>query len=342
MAEPGRKVLHVVVGHSLPTYFLNAVRSVRLLAPQDDLLVVDNASPEPELISGLRRLAQSDPQIHLLLRQTNDLVGNAKVGGLYQAYAEAFDFAFAGGYDLLHLMQADMQLLWWGESIVSKAIELFRAHPECVNIHTIALSRDKLLNDDLTGVAPGEDMSLAGYGLTDTGLYDLARWRALDMTFLASEREHAAHYREAGLTVLCHPWPSEAQIPWPAVIRRGRTVGVEVQGGRELILMPLEPAAVAAMQQPDRRTWLEDICVPWGWTCLTPMWTTGVESIDYWVLRYRAVRRYGLGRGLPHMERRGAGGAGRLASWRLPHSPSFRDLLLRVPYDELRSRLGRR
>ena len=40
------RVLHVVVGYGLRTYFLNAVRSVLATAPADPLLIIDNASPD--------------------------------------------------------------------------------------------------------------------------------------------------------------------------------------------------------------------------------------------------------------------------------------------------------
>src|SRR6266536_4608964 len=50
------RILHVVVGYRLGRYFLNAVRSVRAAAPGDPLLIVDNASPDPELRGELKRM----------------------------------------------------------------------------------------------------------------------------------------------------------------------------------------------------------------------------------------------------------------------------------------------
>jgi hypothetical protein len=45
-------VLHVVVGHGLPRYFLNTIESVRATAPQDRVLVIDNASPRaPDIVT---------------------------------------------------------------------------------------------------------------------------------------------------------------------------------------------------------------------------------------------------------------------------------------------------
>jgi hypothetical protein len=112
--DTGRKerVLHVVVGHGLRTYFLNAVRSIRASAPNDEILVVDNASPDVELRIELSKIVAEDSRMRLLLRDSNDLT-NGKVGGLYDAYREAFALAIEEGFDYLHLLQSDMQVLWW-------------------------------------------------------------------------------------------------------------------------------------------------------------------------------------------------------------------------------------
>ena len=48
-------VLHVVVGHGLPRYFLNTIESVRATVPRDRVLVIDNASPDASLRSALER-----------------------------------------------------------------------------------------------------------------------------------------------------------------------------------------------------------------------------------------------------------------------------------------------
>src|SRR5665213_3112753 len=63
-----KRVIHIVVGHGLRTYFLNAVRSVRWAAPDDEILVVDNASPDQRLRDDLTRINLDDPKMRLLLR----------------------------------------------------------------------------------------------------------------------------------------------------------------------------------------------------------------------------------------------------------------------------------
>ena len=343
MGNPGRmhgpSVLHVVVGHGLPGYFLNTVRSVRAAAPDDQVLVIDNASPQAGLRAALRRLADEDPQVELILRSSNELQDNRKVGGLYQAYAMAFDYAVAREFDLLHLLQGDFQLMWWDADLVARSCDLFAAHPHCVNILMQFLSRDKKLTDDLAP-ADGGLTKLRKYGLTDTGLYHLGRWRGLTMEFGASEQAHARRYLGEGLEVLCHPWPTDAPIPWPAVIRNGRQRGREVVTGQPFLLKPLQPEEIASVKAGE--AWLEDLCIPWGWICATPMWVSGLDSIDYWVLRYRDAKRNGWRRILPRLELRGVdGGAWRALAGTRRYRPPLSQLLVGAPLREIRRRLRR-
>jgi hypothetical protein len=299
------KVLHVVVGYRLAVYFLNAVRSMRAVSPGDHVLVIDNASPEPELHAELNRMADADELIEVMFRSENDVRSNRKVGSLYSAYEVAFSHAIAKGFDLVHLIQGDYQALWWDAELVAKSMEIFDLHPRCVNIQMQTYSRDLLLTDDLD--TPGADglARLRKYGLTDTGLYHLGRWQAGDMRFGPTEREHASRYLSDGLEVLCHPWPTDAPIPWPAVIRNGEQRGREAVTGKPFLIKPLSSEQIARIKAGTGGTWREDVCIPWGWACATPMWTTDLDSIDYWVMRYRDARKNGIRHLLPRLERRG-------------------------------------
>lgn len=301
-AVPSPKVLHVIVGHGLPTYFVNAVRSVRSCAPHDRLLIVDNASPDRELHEELRWIAGHDGNIDLVLRPENDVRQNRKVGSLYSAYEIAFAYAIDRGFDLLHLIQGDFQVLWWDDDVVEKSNEIFAAHTSCVNILTQCLPRTKALAHELQISEADGLMKLQGYGITDTGLFHLGRWKARSMKFGQSEQSHAQEYLSEGLEVLCHPWPTDAAIPWPAVVRNGLRKGREVTTTRPYLLRPLTSQAKSHVKAAPGPVWLEDVCIPWGWVCVTPMWTTDVNSIDYWVGRYRDARRNGFRSALPRLE----------------------------------------
>jgi hypothetical protein len=319
-------VLHVVVGHGLRTYFLNAVRSVRATAPDDRLLVIDNASPGQALKEELAAIAASDSLVEVVFREENDVGANAKVGSLYAACQLAFDHASRHGFDFVHLMQSDVQLMWWDDEVVARARALYEKHPGCVNIVTGALPRDKLLTDQLGPSAVDGALVLRHYGLTDMGLFHLGRWQEHRLWFGPTERAHSERALRLGLEAVVHPWPTDAQVPWPAAIRNGKQRGREPHASKPFLLKTLSPAEVARIKGSARQPWLEDIALPWGWACLTPYWTTDVDSIDYWVLRFRDARQNGPSRLMPRVELRGLFEPGLLR----PRSFDFRPSLLRL------------
>jgi glycosyltransferase involved in cell wall biosynthesis len=298
------RLLHAIVGHKFPHYFENCVKSVLSLTKNEDVIVTDNASNDPDVIEGLRALGRADTRVRLLLRTTNDLSRNRKVGGLYQAYNEIMEYALDQGYSYVHIMQHDMQLLWWDDSVMRRAQELFTEFPECVNIQMLAYQWLNSFTDTYEYLKP-RLMFLPRYGLTDTGLYDLTKWRARGMRFGDREQDHARKYRNEGLKVFCHPLPTVAPIPWPAVVRNGKIVGREVRPSHEFILRPLSPVEIVRVKESLEPVWSEDVCVPWGWTCLTPYWVSDLRKFNYLIDLQRAIRRGGLRAAWPRWERRG-------------------------------------
>lgn len=298
------RLLHVIVGHKFLSYFENAIYSVLAATVDDDILVVDNASNQSEISQRLKVIADSEPRVRLVLRTTNDLSRNTKVGGLYDAYNEAMAHALDQGYDYVHIMQHDMQMLWWDESVMRRAREIYTEYPECVNISMVSLPRSVRHSEGVDFLKP-KLMLLARYGITDTGLYDMAKWRDRGMRFCDSETEHSSKYRNEGLKVFSHPLPTVMPIPWPGVVRRGKIVGREVERRQQFLLRPLSPSEITRIKESTEPVWSEDICIPWGWTCLTPFWTTDLREIHYLIRIYRSIRLRGLRAAWPRWERGG-------------------------------------
>jgi hypothetical protein len=332
------RVLHVVVGHGLRTYFLNAVRSMRRAAPDDEILVVDNASPDQRLRDELVSIADSDSRMRLMLRDSNSLV-NGKVGGLYDAYRDAFEIALREEFDYVHIIQGDMQVLWWDADVLARAAEIFAADPLCVNIYTCMLPIDRAFDNSLTESTVDKLPRIRDYGLADLGLYDMKRWKQLGVTFDNDEIEHGLRYLSKGFSVICHPWPTDAQIPWPAVVRNGIQQGTEVKLVKSYLLKPMSKNDIEKLKA---RNWtrLEDVCIPWGWTCLTPMWATHVNT-DYLANRRQEAKRVGLVRSIPRWERSGLDDSSLRTFLFSQHRPSLWKLFVDVPARELLTRIKR-
>jgi hypothetical protein len=307
-----------------------------MAAPDDEILVVDNASPDPQLRIDLTKIAEDDPKMRLLFRNSNSLV-NGKVGGLYDGYRDAFEIAIGEKFDYVHIVQGDMQVLWWDSDVLTRAAEIFAADPRCVNIFMCMLSTDKEFDGSLAESKVGTLSRVRDFGLMDLGLYDLDRWKKLDMSFDNDEVEHGTRYLSQGFSVICHPWPTDAPIPWPAVIRKGVQQGTEVRQTKPFLLKPMTSTEVERLKTRNW-TWLEDVCVPWGWTCLSPMWTTDVNA-DYLANRRLEATRCGPFKSIPRFERSGLDSRSWLALFWTQHRPSLWKLFTVVPTREMALRL---
>ena len=335
-------ILHVIVGHGLPVLFLNTVDSFRAVCPESELLVIDNDSPQPDLRRALAARAEADPYMTYVLRDDN-APDNEKVGALYSAYRHAFSVAEEQGFRFVHLLQGDMQVLWWDADARAKLTDLYRRHPNCVNVHTRAFSSDRSLMGDIVWDEAVGATVIPRYGVTDTGMFHLERWRSAGMRFTSSEEETADAALEKGLVTVVSPWPTEVPVPWPAVVRRGRQVGREVRAAKPFLCRPLDAPAVAAVKRATTPVPWETLCTPWGWWCLAPMSETDLSRWYYLNYRRHALQRNGWRDGRPRW----------VTDWldhrwdvlRTPHRPSVAALVLRpLPsfLGEVARRVGRR
>jgi hypothetical protein len=305
--------------------------------PAAPLLVIDNASPQEDLRRRLATIAAADPSMELVLRTENESA-NGKVGGLYHAYRIAFDRAASWGVGFVHLMQADMQLLWWDEDTMKCARSLFNRHPNCANLYTTALSRDHWLGDGIAADPRTGDTVLTRYGLTDTGLFDLERWRRFGLEFENVEEAHGTLALQAGMQVVVFPSPTEVQVPWPCVTRGGRQRGREIRTRKEFLCRPLTAQEVRSLKAATSPVAIEGVCVPWGWYCLSPMWVTDLDNPYYFALRRRDAALNGWRHAFPRWVT--AGLDRRIEVLYASHRPSLVALLSRqiLAYVKLRLR----
>jgi len=306
------------------------------LLPDAPLLVIDNASPQEGLRRRLAAIAADDPNMEVILRTQNESE-NGKVGGLYHAYRIAFDRAVVRAIRFVHLMQADTQLLWWDDDVVTCAGSLLDRHPSCVNVYTMAMSKDHWLADELAVDALTGDTVLTKYGLTDTGLFDLERWRQFGLQFANLEESHGFLALQAGIQVVVSPSPTEVPVPWPCVMRAGRQRGREIRTRKEFLCRPLTPQEVKSVKEATSPVPLEDVCVPWGWICLSPMWATDLDNPHYLALRCRDAALNGWRCALPRWVTKGLDR--RVDVLYAPHRPSLAALLLRQPLAYVKLRL---
>lgn len=160
------------------------------------------------------------------------------------------------------------------------------------------------------------------------------------MSFAGSEAEHAEKYRTQGFSVICHPWPTVAPIPWPPVVRQGIQHGRGILPVKPFLLQPLSAGDISELKKANW-TWLEDKCIPWGWTCWTPMWTS-YPTADYWAARRQDALKRGLIHSRPRWEKRGLDKKHHNPFWASQYRPSLWKLVIVIPLREISLRLLRR
>ena len=86
------------------------------------------------------------------------------------------------------------------------------------------------------------------------------------------------------------------------------------------------------MKESTGPVWLEEVGIPWGWTCLLPYWPTDLRTITYWVYLYRDIRARGLRAAWPRWQRaglpagasiRGVQRAPRFGLWQVLAAPAW-------------------
>lgn len=110
---------------------------------------------------------------------------------------------------------------------------------------------------------------------------------------------------------------------------------------RPFLLKPLSEDVIASAKTQGW-SWLEDVCVPWGWTCLTPMSTTGLDSADYLASLHQRAAVARTAAGLPRWERRGIDGMGIGALRLYQRKPSLLYLFILASGREVACRASRR
>jgi glycosyltransferase involved in cell wall biosynthesis len=286
------KVLAVSVCWNFYHYIRNTVESCQEFFPEADILVVDNGSTEPRLVQWLEHLRQ-EGRVSVMLRGHNN--SSRRVGSLYDGYNDAFDWALERGYDLIYLMNDDVQFLYHDPDLIPKVAAFFAAAHDASNLSIMFGKAIAPMHDRAQYVPELRAFRSLGYGVSDDGFFTSEFLRRTGFRFMDSESRHASDMRERGYQ--CYLWrdPVLAFVPWVATRRNGRIIGREFPPLARYYLKPLEDAAVRRLHnRPDGDyAYGDDWTRPWGWTCLSPYWFTTLTT-EYFIkcLEQRVLPRF--------------------------------------------------
>lgn len=269
------KILSAVVTHQILEYARNSIESLQEFARWSDLIVIDNASTNPELLGYFRELEETST-VRVIYNDTNDPM--SKVGSLYDGYNIAVDVAFTEGYDYLQLVVDDSQCLWMPDQLPTLLTKIFTKHQNTFNVSNafpkqiILDTPNRLENDENT-----RSYRSLMYGCGASGFFAVDRLRDLDWKFGPTERIHNQVAIDAGMSMYHLADPTMAYVPWAAARRSGKTIGKIRQRRNKYYLKPLSEAQIRHMVERDYANeipWHEDYCFPWDYAALTPYWFT--------------------------------------------------------------------
>lgn len=293
-----KDVVNVIVGSGSARYLENCVRSVQRHSPHN-LLVYYNfqsLSDKRNAEAVANRLAL-DPGTFFL--QSNE--SGARTGSLYECYNHALQGS-RGKHRYVSLVQADMQMMWWGQNIIEacdRALDISDLQQLAVlSFYTqfpVAGKRPDFYN--VWGGAQSAQIPTHP-GMVDVGLFSTERAVEAGLWFTGSESSMSESLALRGYLVGLHPFPFLAPIPYPHNVRQRRlgnwhhrNLGSEAtildftNEGRRLV----KSEGISSFHP----VFMEDVVSPNGWACLTPYWPSDTKGSRWVRARLDVTRKLG-------------------------------------------------
>jgi glycosyltransferase involved in cell wall biosynthesis len=268
----------------------NCVRSIELFSPSECVVVFDDSSDDPSTIEALRDLEQRGHEVHV-----NERASDNRHGNWYENLARSADMARQRGYELLQIVEDDMQFVWRNDELEAEVASLFEAFPLLGEVNVMFW---KYVTKAHGMLVDGFQAYRGGLGPScHTGFVNVRRLAAVGFEYQSDEASCRAAAAACGLHALSLAVPVVTRVPWPIYARHRSVKGRRVKSHRPLLIKPLDDAAIARLKGRDlaRMPYSEDWCVPWGWRCWKPYhWTASrrdwLKAIAIVARRRRSLR----------------------------------------------------
>lgn len=231
------RISHAVVGYCQPVYLKNCINSVlRLRLPGEQLEVIVTGGLKKDFDElynfyfGSNLYEQNfNLRFHVPNSQSRTY---RKTGSLYDAYNLIFDECFQNNTTYLNLIQSDFQLMFWNTQILSHYLDIFNHFPKTLQINTGFVRRgshpDFYQSSRIKfGILKGESKIplIMSYGISDWGFYNVNRCKEIDLHWNENETNMGQSTSKKGFFIPMSLFPSQAPVPWPQVIRKGKKLG---------------------------------------------------------------------------------------------------------------------
>lgn len=300
-----RRIMHLVVGAGIPIYFKNCIDSVVRLSG-DPIVAIYNylgAKDRDEILSLQREFRNKDVHISIQPNASNRF---DKTGSLYHAYnwgLQRITREFPN-VQFLNILQSDMQLMWWSESIegeldtIGSVLQMNGLQYLCAS--TAISSFGKLGLDYENGlpvnVFSNGVRTLAEGAMADVGILNLEKIQELNFRFQGTERALSEQLSEHGFVMPKLKVPIAAFIPFPVTVRQNRVCSskrLRSYSGVPLLQSNHSYDSIKDVidRDPENELWMEDFVFPSGWNTLTPYWLTDTLTTKWMRRRISLANR---------------------------------------------------
>lgn len=277
-------VLTCIFSYNRQPYLRNTVDSFHEYFRIGDLMVMDDGSDDEELVEYLNQLSNSGVLVIRKGRTHPDQLH----GGLYSLLNDAIEYAMENGYELLNLVQDDMQFLWHDPDILSKVWMIFDLKKDVFQVQNVfhkKITKYMLIDQDRIEFHPDSNSYHARpYGVCDLGFLNLQTVEEIGFRFGDSEGDTGDLWYNKGYRLHALHSPNLAYIPWPTNFYGNKTrrrlpvpfLRAPRKPPRKYYLTPIGPGQVLQLQERSLKMlpFLEDYSRPWGWRCIYPGWYT--------------------------------------------------------------------
>jgi len=281
------RVLHVVVGAGNVNYFSNAIRSIKSHDAGDVFAVYNFIDSED--LAAISRAQQALQGLGVTLH-IQENIASGRTGSLYSANNIGLDFA-RRAYDFVSFLQADMQLMWWDQKIVSSARRILETLPKegrnLVSFYTqlpVAGKRKHVYEGWAWDTTSGAHHTT---GHADVCLIPIFDDYNSEFEFCGDEASMIAKQSSREALMIFHPFPFAAPIPFPVTTRdRSKRENDAVSISADMVLKKnpnFLPDFSRATFHPFS---MEESVVPNGWSCLTPYWPSDTRDLRWIRTRY--------------------------------------------------------
>ncbi|WP_157132298.1 glycosyltransferase [Roseobacter sp. AzwK-3b] len=246
-----------------PNYLKNFVRSHQECAPEFNLLIIDDASTDPDQIKILDDFRKQDG-----IEVMTAYGASHRHGGLYQNMNEALAIAGRRGYQFMNLFQDDMQIVRPATDDILKACGILDMIKHGLHINLTFRKYLDVKNEpkicDVANVYRSQNLQVS-----DTGLIHVKRAISSGFIFQESERAHSALAVQLGFKGYVFRDPVCAFVPWPIFYRNKKKTKIAPLGtirktSNVKFIRTISPDEIISLKARDIKTlpYMEEWCRP--------------------------------------------------------------------------------